>query len=122
MLLGGCGGESDEDQAQARVRDYVKATNARDPALCTEYLSRSFLETSTGQRGRRAVTACRRALKRLGDKDQVSIRLKEIEETKTRAETVRVRVVLDVSGSEQKQTLELRRERGEFRISGTGRE
>ncbi|MBA2506646.1 MAG: hypothetical protein H0V29_12000 [Thermoleophilaceae bacterium] len=120
-VLAACGADDGErKEAETRVRQYVKATNERDPKLCSEYLSTAFLRASTGEKGEAAVKSCQQSLEQLGTPQQVKISLKKIEKVSLGGDPS-VRVLLDVSGSEQRQTLLLTEEDGELKIAGTGK-
>ena len=109
-------GESDEEQVDTTVREFVAATNKRDTkAFCDELVSQQFLEQSTGAKGDRARDACHPQLKSLKG---LKIRLTKISSTRVDGDKAAVRVVLATQGQQQDQILRLKKEGGDWKLAG----
>jgi ketosteroid isomerase-like protein len=116
--LAACGGGDDDDREQARqtVRDFVEATNQRDAeAFCEDLVTQEFLEQSTGATGENARESCRDQFSRLKG---LRVDLVRIGETKVDGDNARVRAVLRTQGQVQDQVLRLRKEGGDWRLTG----
>ncbi len=116
-LLAGCGGGNDDkEEAEQTVRDFVTATRERDAeAFCDELVTQEFLERAIGATGDKATESCKREFRSLED---LQVRLVRIVETRVNGETARVRAVLLRQGQRIDQTLVLKKEDGDWKISG----
>ena len=116
-VLAGCGGGGDErEQVQQTVRDFVEAANKRDAeAFCEDLVTQEFLEQSTGATGDNAQESCRKQFGRLKG---LRVDLIRIGETKVEGDSARVRAVLRTQGQVQDQVLRLRKEDGDWRLTG----
>jgi predicted lipid-binding transport protein (Tim44 family) len=115
--LVGCGGNDRED-AEQTVRDFVTATNERDgQRFCEELVTQEFLEQTTGATGERAAGACRRQLESI---QGLQLELVEIRKTEVDGDSAKVTVALETQGRSQVQSLRLKKEEGDWRLSGGG--
>jgi ABC-type glycerol-3-phosphate transport system substrate-binding protein len=116
-VLAGCGGEGDDrEQVQQTVRDFVDATKKHDSkAFCEDLVTQEFLERSTGATGENAKESCREQFSRLKG---LSVELVRIGETRVEGDSARVRAVLRTQGQVQDQVLRLRKEDGDWRLTG----
>jgi predicted lipid-binding transport protein (Tim44 family) len=113
----GCGGNDRED-AEQTVRDFVTATNERDgQRFCEELVTQEFLEQTTGATGERAAGACRRQLESI---QGLQLELVEIRQTEVDGDSAKVTVALETQGRSQVQSLRLKKEEGDWRLSGGG--
>jgi hypothetical protein len=116
--LAGCGGGDEKEEVEATVREFVRATNEGDgQAFCEELVTREFLEQSTGATGDNAAENCRRQLSRLKG---VDVRLVRVLDTKVDEDDASVRAVIVTQGQRQDQVLRLRKEGGDWRLTGNG--
>ncbi len=98
------------------VRDFVKATSARDvDAICGRLLTQEFLERNTGGVGDGAERACRSQLR--GSR-VVRTRVVRIESSKVDGDRASVRAVLATQGQSRPRTFRLAQEDGEWKIAG----
>jgi hypothetical protein len=117
LALVGCGGGGDDDPNEVRqtVRDFVKATNARDgEMLCGELLTQEYKEKFTGATGDNADQACRQQLEVTSG---LRLRLISVGEPKIDGEQASVRVVLDTDGVQAPRLFRLEREDGRWKLS-----
>jgi ketosteroid isomerase-like protein len=117
-LLAGCGGGDEDDPEQARqtVREFVEATKARDAdTFCEDLVTQEFLEQSTGATGENAKESCREQFSRLKG---LKVDLIRIGETKVDGDSATVRAVFRTQGQVQDQVLRLRKEDGDWRLTG----
>ena len=115
LALAACGGDAEQEVNQT-VRDFVTAPRTRDEnKFCDELVSQEFLEQSTGAKGDKARDACHQQLRQLKG---LKVKLEKIESTKIEGDTATVRAVLSTQGQEQDQVLRLRKEDGDWKLSG----
>jgi hypothetical protein len=120
-LLAGCGGGGgdDKEKAQQTVRDFVKAVNTRDAdTYCDHLITKEFREKSTFATGDRASESCKREMKAITG---LHIRLVKIESTKVDGDKATVTAVLGRSGQELKQQLDLQKQDGDWKLSGSSK-
>ena len=118
-LLAGCGGGGgdDKEKAQQTVHDFVKAVNTRDAdTYCDHLITKEFREKSTFATGDRASESCKREMKAITG---LHIRLVRIVSTKVDGDKATVTAVLGRSGQELKQQLELQKQDGDWKLSGS---
>lgn len=112
-----CGGGDTED-AEQTVRDFVTATKERDgQRFCEELVTREFLEQTFGSSGDEAAGACRRQLESI---QGLRLELVEIRRTEINGDSARVTVALETQGRPQVQNLRLKKEDGDWKLSGGG--
>jgi predicted lipid-binding transport protein (Tim44 family) len=117
VAIAACGGD-DQEGAEQTVRDFVTATNERDGRrFCEDLVTEEFLERTTGASGERATAACRRQLESI---QELELELVEIRNTEIDGDTARVTVALETQGRPQVQSLRLKKEDGDWRLSGGG--
>jgi ketosteroid isomerase-like protein len=124
LLLGGalaaCGGD-DKSKAEDTVKDFVKAIDDRDAdKFCGDLVTRDFLEKTTGAKGDRAQDDCKRQIKSAPVKN-LTIKLIEIRKTTVRGDAATVSATLETQGRRQDQVFRLKKEDGDFKLSGSGR-
>ena len=117
LALAGCG-QSDEESAEAAVRDFVRATNDGDPAACDRLVTARYLEKSTGRKGEEATRICREQLKTLGGAE---ITIEGIEGVEVDGDRAQVTVRLNTGQLRETRVISLVREDDEWRLDG-GRE
>jgi hypothetical protein len=116
VALAACGGGDDREEAERTVRDFVRATNERDAeAFCEDLVTQEFLEQSTGATGDEATDSCREQFSRL---KSLKVDLVRIVSTKVNGDSAQVRAVLRTQGQVQDQVLRLRKEDGDWRLTG----
>jgi hypothetical protein len=114
--LAACGGGNDKKDAEQTVRDFVKATNARDAdKLCDDLLSKDFIEQTTGATGDKARSTCKQQLKLLRP---IKRRLVKIVSTKVDGDKASVRTILETQNQPQPQTFKLTKVDGDWRLAG----
>jgi predicted PilT family ATPase len=118
-VLAGCGGgEDDEAEAEQTVRDFVTAVRERDAeTFCNELVTQEFLEQSTGATGDQASESCEREL---GALTGLQVRLVRIERTRVEEDSATVTAVLARSGQRLEQAFRLKKEDGDWKLSGSG--
>ena len=116
MGLAACGGGNDKEEAEQTVRDFVKASNARDAnKLCDDLLSKDFIEQTTGATGDQARKTCKQQLKLLRPAKR---RLVKIVSTKVDGDKASVRTILETQNQPQPQTFKLTKVDGDWRLAG----
>jgi ketosteroid isomerase-like protein len=118
LLLAGCGGGDDKQNAEQTVRDFVTAVNTRDAdTYCDDLVTKDFLEKSTFATGDKASESCKREMKAITG---LHIRLVRIVSTKVDGDSATVTAVLGRAGQELKQELKLQKEDGDWKLAGAG--
>ena len=113
--LAGCGGDDKKDVEQT-VRDFVKATNARDSKkFCEELVTQEFLEQATGAKGDKAEEACKPLVR---SSSRLNLKLVEISSVTVDGEKARVKAVLDLQEQKQDQVFRLKKEDGDWKLAG----
>ncbi len=116
-LLAACGGGSDKEDAEQAVRDFVKASNARDAdELCDHLLSKEFIEQSTGATGDRAHAACKQQVASLTK--EFRIELGKLGAVRVDGDRARVTATIRTQGVPQRRVFRLRKEDGDWRLAG----
>ena len=117
-LLAGCGGD-DKQEAQQTVRDFVTALQNRDAdTFCDKLLTEEFLGEFSGGTGDKAKESCKRELKNVTGLQDV--KLVKIQSTKVDGEEATVTAVLQRQGLRQRQVYRLKKEDGDWKLSGAG--
>jgi predicted PilT family ATPase len=117
-LVAGCGGD-DKKEAEQTVRDFVTSLRERDAdTFCEDLATKEFLGQITGATGDKAKESCKRELTSVtGLRD---IRLVKVESTKVDGDEAAVTAVIDRQGQELKQVYRLKKEDGDWKLSGAG--
>ena len=98
------------------MREFVRATNEGDgEAFCEDLVTQEFLEQSTGATGDDAADNCRRQFSRLKN---VEVELVRLRGTQVDGDEASVRAVIVTQGQRQDQLLRLRKEDGDWRLTG----
>jgi ketosteroid isomerase-like protein len=117
-LLAGCGGD-DKEQAEQTVRDFVTALQKRDAdTFCDDLVTEDFLGQFSGATGDKAKESCKRELNSLTSLEKV--RLVDIESTKVSGDDAAVTAVIERQGQRLKQVYRLKKEDGDWKLSGAG--
>jgi hypothetical protein len=116
LVLVGCGGGGDDpEEVEQTVRDFVKATNARDgDALCGDLLTQEYVEKATGATGDRADAACRRQLELTTG---LELDLVSIGRVDVNGDRATVRAVIDDGGVRAPRLFRLEREDGAWKLA-----
>ena len=116
VLLAGCGGGDDKEEAQQTIRDFVEAINTRDAdTYCDDLITEEFREKSTFATGDEARNSCKRQLRAI---EGLRLELVRFGRTKIDGETATVNVVLRRSGQEIPQRVKLEKDGGDWKIAG----
>jgi hypothetical protein len=117
-LVAGCGGD-DEKDAEQTVRDFVTALRERDAdTFCDDLVTEEFLGQFSGATGDRARESCKRELESLTGLEKV--RLVKVDSTKVDGEEAAVTAVIVRQGQRLKQVYRLKKEDGDWKLSGAG--
>jgi len=117
-VLAGCGG-NDEKDAQQTVRDFVTALRERDAdTFCDDLVTEEFLEQFSGAAGDNASESCKRELKSLTGLERV--KLVKVEKAKVDGDDASVRAVIVRQGQRLEQVYRLKKEDGDWKLSGAG--
>ena len=117
-LLVGCGGDDKKD-AQQTVRDFVTALQKRDAdTFCDKLVTEEFLGQFSGATGDKAKESCKRELNSLTSLEKV--KLVKVESTKVSGDDAAVTAVIDRQGQRFKQVYRLKKEDGDWKLSGAG--
>ena len=109
-------GGNDKQQAEETVRQFVKATNERNgDKFCNDLVTQQFLEQTTGAKGNRARAVCKRQFKSLKG---LGLRLVRIEGAEINGDKGKVTTVLDARGQRQRQIFRLKKQGGDWRLTG----
>jgi predicted lipid-binding transport protein (Tim44 family) len=114
IALTACGGGNDADGAREAVRDFVKATNARDGGrLCGELLTQDYLEKYTGATGDRAEEACEKQLDVIKG---LKLRLVSIDRVEVDGDEATVRATIATGGQRMPRRFGLVEEDGSWKL------
>jgi hypothetical protein len=117
-LVAGCGGD-DEKDAEQTVRDFVTALRERDAdTFCDDLVTEEFLGQFSGATGDKARESCKRELESLTGLENV--RLVKVDSTKVDGEEAAVTAVIVRQGQRLKQVYRLKKEDGDWKLSGAG--
>ena len=117
-LLTSCGGDDKKD-AEQTVRDFVTALQKRDAdTFCDDLVTEDFLGQFSGATGDKAKESCKRELNSLTGLGEV--RLVKIEGVKVDGDDASVTAVLERQGQRQRQVYRLKKEDGDWKLSGAG--
>jgi predicted PilT family ATPase len=117
-LLAGCGGD-DKQNAEQTVKDFVTALRERDAdTFCDDLVTKDFLGQFSGATGDKAKESCKRELKSVTGLEDV--KLVKIESTKVDGDEAAVTAVIERQGQRQKQVYRLKKEDGDWKLSGAG--
>jgi hypothetical protein len=117
-LLAACGGD-DEQDAEQTVRDFVSALRERDAdTFCDELVTEEFLGQFSGATGDKARESCKRELRSLTGLEEV--KLVRIESTRVDGEEAAVTAVIERQDQRLKQVYRLKKEDGDWKLSGAG--
>ena len=117
-LLAGCGGDDNED-AEQTVKDFVTALRERDAdTFCDDLVTKDFLGQFSGATGDKAKESCKRELKSVTGLEDV--KLVKIQSTKVDGDEAAVTAVIQRQGQRQKQVYRLKKEDGDWKLSGAG--
>ena len=118
-LLAGCGGGDDKQEAEQTVRDFVTALQKRDAdTFCDDLVTKDFLGEFSGATGDRATESCKRELNSLTSLEKV--KLVKVESTKVSGDDAAVTAVIERQGQRLKQVYRLKKEDGDWKLSGAG--
>lgn len=113
------GGDDDREQVEQTVRDFITATNERDSGrFCDELVAQAYLERSTGAKGERARDECKRQLKAVKG---LRLELVRIRDTRIDGDAATVTALIKTQGRSADQTLRLKREDGDWKLSASAR-
>ena len=100
---------------QKAVRDFVKATNARDAKhYCDDLVTKAYVEGVTGATGDAARKVCKR---QLGLQRVPKVRIVDIQKTVVHDDRAKVTALLQAGGQSRPQVLPLRKQDGNWRIA-----
>jgi hypothetical protein len=117
-LLAGCGGDDKKD-AEQTVKDFVTALRERDAdTFCDDLVTKDFLGQFSGATGDKAKESCKRELKSVTGLEDV--KLVKIQSTKVDGDEAAVTAVIERQGQRQKQVYRLKKEDGDWKLSGAG--
>jgi len=117
-LVAGCGGEDKED-AEQTVRDFVTALRERDAdTFCEELVTEEFLGQFSGATGDKAKESCKRELTSLTGLEKV--KLVKVQSAKVDGDEAAVTAVIERQGQRLKQVYRLKKEDGDWKLSGAG--
>jgi hypothetical protein len=117
-LVAGCGGDDKKD-AEQTVEDFVTALRERDAdTFCDDLVTEDFLGQFSGATGDQAKESCKRELKSVTGLEDV--KLVKIQSTKVHGEEAVVTAVIQRQGRRQKQVYRLKKEDGDWKLSGAG--
>jgi ketosteroid isomerase-like protein len=116
VLLGGCGGGGDDSAGvEQTVRDFVKATNARDgDRLCDDLVTRDYLEKATGATGDKANDACKQQLDVITG---LKLRLLHLDKPKVDGDSATVRATIAIGSQRTPRRFELHKEDGDWKLA-----
>jgi ketosteroid isomerase-like protein len=115
LLLGACGGGDDGAEVKDTVRDFVKATNARDgDRLCNDLVTQDYLEKATGATGDQAGEACKQQLDLITG---LKLRLISIGEPKVDGDSATVRATIAIGSQRTPRRFVLHKEDGNWKLA-----
>ena len=114
LVLAGCGGGNDKEDAEGVVRGIAEATSASDGDKFCGLVTDQFLEQSTGAKGDKAKDACKTQIDSLkGQKIEVT----KITKTEVKGDEATVTAELSSRGRKRPQVFNLKKEDGEFKLA-----
>jgi len=117
-LLAGCGGDDKKD-AEQTVRDFVTALRERDAdTFCDDLVTKEFLGQFSGATGDKAKESCKRELRSVTGLEDV--KLVRIKSAKVDGDEAAVDAVIERQGQRQPQVYRLKKEDGDWKLSGAG--
>jgi hypothetical protein len=117
-MLAGCGGDDKKD-AEQTVRDFVTALRERDAdTFCDDLVTKEFLGQFSGATGDKAKESCKRELRSVTGLEDV--KLVRVESTKVEGDEATVTAVIERQGQSQPQVYRLKKEDGDWKLSGAG--
>ena len=117
--LAGCGGDDDKEDAEQTVRDFVTALRERDAdTFCDDLVTEEFLGQFSGATGDKAKESCKRELKSVSGLQDT--RLVKVRSTKVDGDEASVTAVIERQGLRQRQVYRLKKEDGDWKLSGAG--
>jgi len=114
VVLGGCGGGNDKEDAEQTVRDIASATNDSDGEKFCGLVTTKFLEQTTGAKGDKADDACKKQIDSLKNPD---LKITKITKVEVDGDDAKVSAELESSGQKRPQVFTLKKEDGEFRLA-----
>lgn len=118
VVVAGCGGGSDEDEAKATVTQFFTAIAKQDAAkLCDDLLTKDFIQQSTGATGDQAGKECRSQFKSLR---AANIKLAKVNKVKIDGDKATVTATVEAQGQSRPQVFRLKKEGGDWRLAGGG--
>jgi ABC-type glycerol-3-phosphate transport system substrate-binding protein len=114
LALGACGG-SDKENAEQTVRDIASATSDSDGDKFCGLVTDQFLEQTTGAKGDKAKDACK---KQIDSNKSTKVKVTKITKTEIKGDKATVTAELESSGQKRPQVFNLKKEDGEFKLSG----
>jgi hypothetical protein len=115
VLVGACGGGDDSAEVKQTVRDFVKATNARDgDRLCDDLVTQEYLEKATGATGDKAGDACKQQLDLITG---LKLRLLALGAPKVDGDSATVRATIAIGSQRTPRRFELHKEDGDWKLA-----
>ena len=115
LALASCGGGNDKEDAEEVVRGIAEATSDSDGERFCGLVTEQFLEQSTGTTGDKAKDACK---KQIDSNKSTKVKVTKITKTEVKGDTATVTAELEASGRKRPQVFNLKKEDGEFKLSG----
>jgi ABC-type glycerol-3-phosphate transport system substrate-binding protein len=115
LALVSCGGGSDKEDAEGVVRGIAEATSDSDGDKFCGLVTEQFLEQSTGSKGDKAKDACK---KQIDSNKSTKVKVTKITKTEVDGDKATVTAELESSGQKRPQVFNLKKEDGEFKLSG----
>ena len=112
LALASCGGGNDKEDAEEVVRGIAEATSDSDGERVCGLVTEQFLEQSTGTTGDKAKDACEKQI------DSNKSTKVKVTKTEVKGDTATVTAELEASGRKRPQVFNLKKEDGEFKLSG----
>lgn len=114
LAVPGCGGGSDEDDAESTVRDIAEATSESDGDKFCDLVTTQFLEQTTGAKGDKAKDQCKKQIDSLKNAE---LKVSKITKTEIKGDRATVTAELESQGRKRPQVFNLKKEDGKFRLT-----
>ncbi len=114
LVLAGCGGGSDKEDAEDVVHGIAEATTDSDGDKFCGLVTDQFLEQSTGAKGDKAKDACKKQIDSLKDAD---LKVNKITKTEVDGDNATVTAELESSGQKRPQVFKLKKEDGDYKLA-----
>ena len=115
LVFAACGGGNDKEDAEDVVREVTEATSDSDGEKFCDLVTEQLLEQTTGAEGDKAKDACK---KQIDARKKSRLKVTKITKTEIDGDRATVTAELEMSGRRRPQVFNLKKEDGDFKLTG----